>query len=359
MMKGTARPAKQISRLVLQRTSSGPSKSLLLPSWSRAAAGGGRPSASTPLQSFMLRRSMSAVPAANASASSPVEAAGASATNDAAAKDKTPATPLPPGGGPGADTGNVFLDNLGSIFLSSIGLIVASLVRSYYGTNNRNKIRDALEAAAPLDPLEIDDLRTANSELTVQVFRSIMKDVTERFPDHESVTYGDFIAAVRRTMVAMKGDNFTIELGHLMDRVVLGALKRHGHTSDEPQTLTFWLTALSLALSTPAVERIQMLYEVLQEVGNIDAENKTVTVADVQAMVGYLQDTCQLVPDTQVIMVVERKYPVQQYACGAPKQLVNWEGSEEDPIDVDAFAEILRSKSVCAWGECYSVKRHV
>jgi hypothetical protein len=279
--------------------------------------------------------------------------AGASAT-DAASKSKTPAPAM------GDPTGNVFLDNLGSIFLSAIGLIIGSLVRSYYGTNNRNKIRDALEEASPLDPLEIDDLRTANSELTVQVFRDIMKDVTERFPDHQNVTYADFIAAVRRNMVAMKGDNFTIELGHLMDRVVLGALKRRGHTSEEPQTLAFWLTTLSLALSTPAVERIQMLYKVMQEAGSNDhdPENSTVTVADVQTMVGYLQDTCQLVPDTQVI-ATEEKYPVQQYVCGAPKQLVKWEGSEEDPIDVDAFAEILRSKSVCAWGECYNVKRHV
>ncbi len=60
-----------------------------------------------------------------------------------------------------------------------------------------------------------------------------------------------------------KGDNFTIELGHLLDRVVLGALKRRGHTTDEPLTLAFWLTTLSLARSTPAVERIQMPYEVL------------------------------------------------------------------------------------------------
>jgi hypothetical protein len=280
-------------------------------------------------------------------------AAGAKAT-DAAAKDKKPSVM-------GDDTGNVFLDNLGTIFLSAIGLIIGSLVRSYYGTNNRNRIRDALEETSPLDPLEIDDLRTANSELTVQVFRDIMKDVTERFPDHQNVTYADFITAVRRNMVAMKGENFTIEFGHLIDRVVLGALKRRGHTSEEPQTLAFWLTTLSLALSTPAVERIQMLYEVMQDAGTSndrDPENPTVTVADVQTMVGYLQDTCQLVPDTQVI-ATEQKYPVQQYVCGAPKQLVKWEGSEKDQIDVDAFAEILRSKSVCAWGECYNVKRHV
>jgi hypothetical protein len=317
-------------------------------SWSRVRG------SNSPSLHSVLTRNMSTAPTAGTASTGEAAGAGAGASaTDAAAKSKKPSVM-------GDDTGNVFLDNLGTIFLSAIGLIIGSLVRSYYGTNNRNKIRDALEEASPLDPLEIDDLRTANSELNVQVFRDIMKDVTERFPDHQNVTYADFITAVRRNMMAMKGDNFTIELGHLLDRVVLGALKRRGHTTDEPQTLAFWLTTLSLALSTPAVERIQMLYEVLQEAGSNDndPEKSTVTVADVQTMVGYLQDTCQLVPDTQVI-ATEDKYPVQQYVCGAPKQLVKWEGSEQDLIDVDAFAEILRSKSVCAWGECYNVKRHV
>jgi hypothetical protein len=326
-MKGV-QPTKQVARLLLQRTSSGLQHATkpmpLLQSWSTS-------------RTRVFTRKLSSATAG---------ASDAKAAGDAATK-KSPA---------GESTGNVFLDNLGTIFLSAIGLIIGSLVRSSYGTSNRNKIRDVLEESAALDPLEIDDLRIANSELTVPVFRDIMKELTERFTDHQSVTYSDFIAAVRRTMIAMKGDNFTIELGHLLDRVVLGSLKKHGHTSDEPQPLAFWLTVLSLALSTPAVERIQILYEVLQEVG--DRDNSTVTVANVQEIVGYLQDTCQLVPDTQVTMT-DRKYPVQQYECGVAKQLVNWEGSEEDEIDVDAFAQILRSKSCCAWGECYSVKRHV
>ena len=71
---------------------------------------------------------------------------------------------------------------------------------------------------------------------------------------------------------------------------------------------------------------------------------------------GYLQDTFQLAPDTQVIMA-DTKFPVQQYKVASPNEMVSWDGPPNDLIDVQAFADILRSKSVCAWGECYFKKK--
>ena len=105
-------------------------------------------------------------------------------------------------------------------------------------------------------------------------------------------------------------------------------------------------------------------------------------------LVAALQKTFQLVPDAQVIPVVNQKYPTQQYEQGAPEKLVvaameqvaaskkiekekstasvqhgnstSIESSScEDLVDIDAFAAILRSKSVCAWGECYHKKRTI
>lgn len=67
------------------------------------------------------------------------------------------------------DDSNIFLDNLGKIFLAVIGFIIGWLVRGSYGTSNRNKLRDSLEDLAALDPLEVDDLRVANSELTLLI----------------------------------------------------------------------------------------------------------------------------------------------------------------------------------------------
>jgi hypothetical protein len=317
---------KKLSRVLLQRTSRyvvSPKAKLPFQSWSLYLS---PQSTTTSLQT--VRRTLSS-----------------SAATPAASSTATPAAK------PIDTTSNIFLDNLGTIFLSVIGLIVGSLVRSYHGTNNKNHIRDGLEVTAALDPLEIDDLRTANSEMTLPVFKDIMKDLLQRFPDQKA-TYQDFVHSVRQTMIRLKGDSFTVEMGHLMDRVVLGSLKDHETESTDPKPLSFWLTLLSLALNSPVPERIQILYQVLQ------AQDETVTISDVRDMVGYLQDTCQLVPDSQVIPT-DQKYPIQQYERGTPEKLIVWEGTEHDPVDIDAFSSILRSKSVCAWGECYHKKKFV
>jgi len=345
-MKGL-RASQQVARSLLQRTRSTvkPTHTLLASSsWKLPCTAAAARARAYPSLSLRVSRSLS----------SSTTAASESA---AAAKPKVPSD--------AGSTGNVFLDYLGTIFLSAVGLIVASLVRSYLGTQNRNKIRDALENTAAIDPLELDDLRMANSEMTVAVYRDIVQQLVAQFAARgdTGVTYGEFVTAVRGIMARSKGESFTIELGHLMDRVVLGALHKQGAHSDEPQSLVLWLVVLSLALSSPALERIQVLYEVLQSTDSSSSgggsDEAVVSLAQARAMVGYLQDTCQLVPDSQVIPVQSRKYPIQQHECANPTSLVQWEGSEQDVLDVDAFAAILRSKAVCAWGECYNVKRHV
>jgi hypothetical protein len=259
---------------------------------------------------------------------------------------------------------------LGTIFLSAIGLVVASLVRSWYGTANRNAVRDGIENASALDPLEIDDLRAANSELTPEIFRELV----ERARDEDERTYREFIEAVRKVMVKQKGEAFTVELGHLLDRVVVAAVRERGGTTDDPMPSAFWWTVLSMALHGTASERIELLWAVLAAGGDAageqreDGEEKTVSLAEVTKMVQYLQDTCQLVPDAQVIPTTT-KYPVQQYKKATAVDMVShWctvtdagkavlqqagDRTEQAVLDLDAFAALLRSKSVCAWGECY------
>jgi hypothetical protein len=208
-----------------------------------------------------------------------------------------------------------------------------------------------LEETAALDPLEIDDLRTANSELTPEVFRDIMKDLYVKFPNGRAC-YNDFVMCVRTTMKQMKGDSFTIEFGHLMDRVVMAALTKRSKTEQDEVELAFLLAALSLALDSSVKERIEILYEAMQQT-ETDGQP---TVQDVLDMVGYLQDTCQLVPSSQVVKS-DQKYPTQQYHQGSPSELIQWDGKRSDTIDFDAFASILRSKSVCAWGECHNKRK--
>jgi hypothetical protein len=312
-----------------------------------------------------------------------------------------------------SSSSNLILDHLGSIFLTAIGLVIATLVRSYYGTARKNALRDRLEAEAALDPLEMEELRLANSRFTVAVFRNVMeqlwtkKSLQQQQQQHDAasteaastvptMTYTEFSLAVREILQTQhhRDENPipTIELGHYLDRVVLKMLlqekQKNQHqassttvtaASETAQSLTLWLIVLSLALSAPTPDRIQVLHEILQREAmatrhlDLDSGSSSstplVTVAQVQQLVGYLQSTCQLVIDNQLLATPDKKYPIQDYHQGSPQELVQWqqpgEGgddkdkstSENEKVDVEALAAILRSKSVCAWGECYHKKR--
>lgn len=244
---------------------------------------------------------------------------------------------------------DMLLDHLGKIFLLAIAGVIATIVRSSRSTTNRNEIRDMVEKTSALDPVEIDELRLANSELTPRVFTTIVNDLLERYPQN-TCSYHDFTHTTRSTMARLKGGAFTIQLGHLVDRVAAEILAKHGKSADDPLPLKLWLTTLSLTLNSSVEERIEVLYNVMQ------TSDSPVVVTHVQELVGYLQDTCQLPPDTQIVPT-ETKYPAQQWQRGTPEQLVPWDGSKNDPMDLESFSSILRSKSVCAWGECYHKKK--
>ena len=263
------------------------------------------------------------------------------------------------------DAPNLFLDNLGTIFLTVIGLIIASLVRSFYGSTRKNNLRNQLEEASALDPIEVDDLRFANPFISVSVFRSLIADVRAAFPDGQA-TYRDVVLTVRKALQS-KHAIPTIELGYLLDRVALQIAQESGTTTAQVQPVTLWLVLLSLALNAPVPDRIRILYEILESdttestssIGG-SGNTTTVTLLKVRDLVSYLQSTSQLVLDTQVLPTENQAYPIQSYHRGSPDELVRWDGGGlHDPIDIDALAAILRSKSVCAWGECYSKQKFV
>jgi uncharacterized membrane protein YwzB len=222
------------------------------------------------------------------------------------------------------------------------------------GTSQRNKMREKLTEEASLDPLEIDDLREANSELDLQVYQTILNELVATFGQQQSITYTQFVQQVRKTMRALKGDAFTIQLGHLLDRVVLDVLAHQQQTSADPQPIALWMTILSLTLYSPVPERVRALFQVLQVTSPTEP---IVCMKEARAMVGYLQSSNQLVPESQVV-ATPQKYPIQKYAKGKPEDLFEWDGAETDEIDVDAFADVLRSSAVCAWGECYHRKKN-
>ena len=260
------------------------------------------------------------------------------------------------------DKPNIFLDNLGTIFLTAIGLVIASLVRSFYGTSRKTALTRGLEEDAALDPLEVDDLRFANPFISTAVFTQLVHAVRAAFPDNQA-TYKQVVHVVRRELQS-RHKIPTIELGHLLDRTALHMVQKmqpqaNGAppiTTETPLSVTRWLVLLSLALNAPVPDKMRVLYEILAT----ESGDGTVTLWQVRDLVGYLQDSSQLVLETQVIPTPNAAYPIQAYHRGTPDELVRWDGGGlDDKLDVDALADILRSKSVCYQGECYASRKFV
>lgn len=364
---------------------------------------------------------------------------------------------------------NVFLDNLGTIFLTAIGGIVAWLIRSYINAQTRNALRDAVECTCPVDPIELDDVRLANNGnpnlgpdaftqlLRHPVFLSTTKEEQQQpedtfsssssgFPTtranqqdchgrKRTMSYPEFVQAVRTALRQISATGTeedatttTVQLGHILDRIAMAAVlqedrsgKLHSSPSSTvstaselsqqqqqslfallqttPMPVQFWWTLLSLALTGSARDRMNALFEMLllhkdddDEEDDTSSDNynartttaveQRVSMDQVEALVGYLQRSGQLAPDAQIV-ATSQKVPLQQYAVGTPKDLLlplqeTLLGNESNDtaatstndnnnssvcsnrtmIDKETFATILRSKSVCAWGECYRKTKH-
>ena len=293
------------------------------------------------------------------------------------------------------DDSNLFLDNLGKIFLSSIGIVLLMLLRSTKSNNSRAALREEMENAALLDPLEIDDLRTANAGLTIGVWDAIVEEIKKEFIDARgvhSVTYPQFLSLVIKVMKDVKGEGFTIQLGQFIDRVVIAELERRSSDKwrmkcDENDVisgdkegsdklpLSFLLVSLSLALNSTVSDRIRVLYEsmLLFEKDNDGASStSTRNIASeeqVECMIQHLQSTCQLVPEAQIVET-NSKVPYQTFRVGTGKELTRRaregyggkKGSQGvtkevgGPVTLEDFHAILKSRTVCAWGECYIKK---
>jgi hypothetical protein len=314
------------------------------------------------------------------------------------------------------DDSNIFLDNLGKIFLSTIGIVLLSLLRSTKSNNSRAALREDVETAALLDPLEIDDLRLANQDFTITVWETIVGELRRTFPQRRSVTYPEFLTVVTRVMRYVGGEGFTVQFGHSIDRVVIAELERiaaEGVETDDAEAkeeaggddegggriddgnrgptsgvlpLPFLLAALSLALHGTVSDRVRALYEsasIFDDDGGLgtdmdggegegsDASTSAATLSGGAAsrMVQYLQRTCQLVPEAQIVET-NSSVPYRTFRVGSGDELVRrarggYGGKKgtagvtreaEGRVTLEEFHAILRSRTVCAWGECYVKK---
>jgi len=238
-------------------------------------------------------------------------------------------------------------DNLGSLFLSAIGLLIVTLIRSHLGTNNRMDLRSKIEELSPLDPFECDELRY--NALSSSIYKKILETIKEY--DWNEMTYGEFINIILNEIIPKRMKN-----GHYLDRVILNS-----YTSlVEKIPFDFLLVLLNMTLDCSPEERIQLLFEIytpkiLQ--GDINTSNITISKQKVIRLVDLLQQTSQLVPESQIIED-DTKYPIQKYRKATSKEMLR---KAQEEVKLQELPEwtcqnveiILRSKNICVWGECY------
>lgn len=247
-----------------------------------------------------------------------------------------------------------------------------------------------METAALLDPLEIEDLRCANSDFDVQAWNAIVEEIKTEFVARGIVrmTYPQFLSLVMRVMKDTKGEGFTVQMGHLMDRVVIAELARRregndddGQNGTDELSLSFLLTSLSLALNSSVADRIRVLYDSMLignemmnsedegQSSNTTSSNNLASKEQVEDMIQNLQSTCQLVPDAQIVET-NSKVPYQTFRVGTGSELTRraregYGGKKGSPgvtrdsdgaVTLEDFHAILKSRTVCAWGECYIKK---
>ena len=277
---------------------------------------------------------------------------------------------------------NVFLDNLGKIFLIGIGTVIATLIRSSYSTTNRHAIRDRLEEIASIDPKEFEEFREANSELDLSTMRKLLSIYYQEYATlgdsnlGYTSSYDDFVITIRKIMATRfpeQGDAFTIQMGHYFDRIIVNILEERGEgesLGSDQLPVSLFFAAMASAMNGSVSDRIRILHEILlteqeqhqQHSGSgMTTEGSalakdSVPLASVRNMVGYLQETCQLPPDTQIVPT-DRKIPTQQWRRATPEDMVpetpDIKSGAAESVNLVEFAAILRTKSVCAWGECY------
>jgi len=319
-----------------------------------------------------------------------------------------------------SSSNNIFLDNLGKIFLGLVGALVLFIYRSTVSNGRIEKLRDEIEDTSSLDPEEVNDLRFANKGFDCAMYNAIARDCYAYFGrdgSPQEVKYEDFVARVFSILLEMKQPNGAIpaiQFGNLLDRVVYnvnetGGLQNSaggkergfdrsvkvggvggGEVSvdkvdyEKGSSLFFLLVLLSLCIYETPDRRLESIFRLCEleerdggdvssdgvggdvgsngENNNPPLEERLVKLSTVEKLVTHLQTTCQLPPDQQ-ILETEVQYPFREYKRATGSELVQeslvlleWTGRDEN-ITLDNFCTLLKSRGIGYCGECYKLRR--
>lgn len=256
---------------------------------------------------------------------------------------------------------------LGGILLG-IGLYI------YRGSRNKKNfeaLQNPIAEAAVISPYEAWELRSSNN-ITPATFEDVRNDVMKTFPSGKaSMQHFDQYLGFKLAQACPTG----MKKSYHLERVLLSLETDRDRKSD----IDAQMVALSMAVKGTVDERLRILFnlatnapagEALNVPEKEQEENDTreISQEQLERLLHLLLQTYQIPSEKRVLAVEDAKYPFQEYKVATPsdmlkaavqaqvkdKKMTEEEAGGDQKFVFEAFSQIMRSKTVCLWGECFS-----
>eukprot|EP01029_Cantina_marsupialis_P024283 TRINITY_DN61999_c0_g1_i1.p1 TRINITY_DN61999_c0_g1~~TRINITY_DN61999_c0_g1_i1.p1 ORF type:complete len:285 (-),score=86.18 TRINITY_DN61999_c0_g1_i1:948-1802(-) len=221
------------------------------------------------------------------------------------------------------------------------GGIGGFLYRQSLGAKEQRKVNQMMDDRLCLIPLEIKELREGN-KITTEGFDKIVETAKQFFPEGKVEVY-DFLGLLQHLFGG------TFQNLNLIERCLLGLAD---HFGEKTLTLDQIFYAITMCVAEQPITRMNKIFELVSE-GKSEVSPK-----QIEDVVEVVINACQV--PTVFRSRCMSKFPYRKYEELSPAQMVAnaIEAKMEDvenkeKIDLEHFIEILSSKAVCLWGECY------
>ncbi|KAG7398639.1 hypothetical protein PHYBOEH_010688 [Phytophthora boehmeriae] len=263
---------------------------------------------------------------------------------------------------------------LGGILLG-IGLYI---YRGQRGKKNFEALQTPIAERAVISPYEAWELRSSNS-ITPITFEDIRDGVARAFPSGKAtMQHFDQYLGFKLAQACPTGVNKAYHL----ERVLLGL----DYDADRKSDVDALLVAFSMAVKGGVDERLRILFnlatnapagEALETAESTEGDEtketdtRAMSQQQLERLLHLLLETYQIPSEKRVLPVDDAKYPFQEYIAASAsdmlkaavkaqvddKKITEEEARERQAYTFDAFSQIMRGKTVCLWGECFSNKK--
>ncbi|KAH7484983.1 hypothetical protein PRIC1_004290 [Phytophthora ramorum] len=256
---------------------------------------------------------------------------------------------------------------LGGILLG----IGCYIYRGSRGKKNFEALQNPIAEAAVISPYEAWELRSSNN-ITPETFEDVREGVVRAFPSGKaSMQHFDQYLGFKLAQACPTG----VSKVYHLERVLLSLEQDANRKSD----VDAQLVAFSMAVKGAVDERLRVLFNLAtnapkgEALGKSDEEEKEedtreMTQEQLERVLHLLLETYQIPSEKRVLAVEDAKYPFQEYIVATPsdmlkaavqaqvadKKITEEEARERQAYTFEAFSQIMRGKTVCLWGECFS-----